>query len=307
MTRLPPAAVTVMAVIGFTVAISATSHTSVWAPSRSGVADPLALLTTVAFAFLMCLVAAGAIALALRRDPKQAWVDWLPGIVVAAALVSLLAISRAELQPARDAIGPQTEAAASREGVRLESDWRGPAVRRAGEEESSTESGTADSDAARVFRRFVLVLGAVALALLVFLRRPTRRPAPGPLLTSPNDAARSAAHSAVIGTIAAMLADFDPKTAIIGAYARLQENLETSDASRKAYEGPTEHLHRVLSILDVRPAPLKTLIGLFEVARFSNHSLTGSDRDAALTALREVAADLATPPAAVSAVEGPVG
>jgi hypothetical protein len=54
-----------------------------------------------------------------------------------------------------------------------------------------------------------------------------------------------------------------------------------------------EHLERVLRTLDVRPGPLRQLIGLFELARFSTLPLTPSHREAALAALRSVAADMA--------------
>jgi hypothetical protein len=90
-----------------------------------------------------------------------------------------------------------------------------------------------------------------------------------------------------------MLADPDPSTAIIGAYARLLEGLAACDVGRREHEAPLEHLRRTLTILRVRPEPLRQLIGLFEVARFSTHSLTGSHRDQALSALRAAATDLA--------------
>jgi hypothetical protein len=106
---------------------------------------------------------------------------------------------------------------------------------------------------------------------------------------------RAAAHGAFVTTIDAMLTDPDARTAIIGAYARLLESLEAIGAHREAYEGPTEHLHRVLRMLEVGPRPLRTLVGLFEVARFSEHSLTALHREEALTALREAATVLATP------------
>jgi hypothetical protein len=98
-----------------------------------------------------------------------------------------------------------------------------------------------------------------------------------------------------MATIDTMLADPDPRTAIIGAYARLLEELEALGASRKAYEGPTEHLQRILTLLEVPSRPLQTLVRLFQVARFSEHTLTQNHRDEALTALREAASSLAVP------------
>jgi hypothetical protein len=110
---------------------------------------------------------------------------------------------------------------------------------------------------------------------------------------SGSDADLQAVRGAVDDTIESMLADPDPSTAIIGAYARLLEGLAACDVGRREHEAPLEHLRRTLTILRVRPEPLRQLIGLFEVARFSTHSLTGSHRDQALSALRAAATDLA--------------
>ncbi len=108
-----------------------------------------------------------------------------------------------------------------------------------------------------------------------------------------DEAARDAMATSVADTIGAMLADPDPRTAIIGAYARLLEGLAASGMARLPHEAPLEHLRGVLAGLRVRPAPLRRLIELFEVARFSTHTLTESHRAAALDALRAAADDLA--------------
>jgi hypothetical protein len=111
-----------------------------------------------------------------------------------------------------------------------------------------------------------------------------------------DEEARERARGALADTIRAMLADPDPNTAIRGAYARLLEGLDERGRGRLQHEGPMEHLHRVLSTLRVRPAPLRELIELFELARFSPHMLGPSHRDRALLALRAVAADLEAAP-----------
>ncbi len=117
------------------------------------------------------------------------------------------------------------------------------------------------------------------------------------------EAERRAMHGAVVGSIDAMLADPDPRTAIIGAYARLLEHLAASGAGRREPEAPLEHLRRVLTMLRVRPDPLRELIELFELARFSTHPLAGSHRDRALDALGAVARDLESAPAAVAPMQ----
>ena len=107
---------------------------------------------------------------------------------------------------------------------------------------------------------------------------------------------RERTREALAETIRAMLADPDPNTAIRGAYARLLQGLDERGRGRLEHEGPTEHLQRVLTSLRVRPAPLRELIELFELARFSPHPLGRTHRDRALTALRAVAGDLETAP-----------
>lgn len=106
---------------------------------------------------------------------------------------------------------------------------------------------------------------------------------------------RRALGRTVVGSIEAMLADPDPRTAIRGAYARLLQGLEARGRGRRAHEAPMEHLDRVLRRLRIRTEPLHELIELFELARFSTHPLDAAHRDRALRALREVARDLGAP------------
>jgi hypothetical protein len=99
-------------------------------------------------------------------------------------------------------------------------------------------------------------------------------------------------RDAVGDTIEAMLTDPDPQRAVIGAYARLLEALSASGVRRQEHEAPLEHLRRVLAGLRVRPRPLRQLIELFEIARFSTRPLTAQHREQALTCLRSAATDL---------------
>lgn len=108
-----------------------------------------------------------------------------------------------------------------------------------------------------------------------------------------HEAAKAAMAETVENTIDAMLADPDPRTAIIGAYARLLEGLAASGVGRLDHEAPMEHLQRALTILDVRPEPLRRLIELFSMARFSMRPLTEAHRAEALEGLRAAATDLA--------------
>ncbi|WP_203962810.1 DUF4129 domain-containing protein [Actinocatenispora thailandica] len=144
----------------------------------------------------------------------------------------------------------------------------------------------------------IVLVGVVVLAALVAVAivvgRAARRPRTAAPAPAPDEfaQAREAMAATVHGSIDAMLADPDPRTAIIGAYARLLEGLAACGLARYDHEAPMEHLRRVLLGLRVRPEPLRALTELFERARFSPHPLTVDDRDAALAALREAAADL---------------
>ncbi|BCJ29391.1 DUF4129 domain-containing protein [Actinocatenispora sera] len=139
-----------------------------------------------------------------------------------------------------------------------------------------------------------VVLAAVVAVAVVVGRSAGRRQRTAPAAAPDGFAqAREAMAATVVGSIDAMLADPDPRTAVIGAYARLLEGLAACGLARYEHEAPMEHLHRVLLGLRVRPEPLHALTELFERARFSPHPLTAADRDAALAALRQAAADLA--------------
>jgi hypothetical protein len=142
-----------------------------------------------------------------------------------------------------------------------------------------------------------LVLAVALAALMAWQWHARRRTLPG--RSAEKDAAGdlhpAEVQGAVVSTIDAMLADPDPRAAIIGAYARLLEGLSACGAGRREHEAPFEHLHRVLAVLQVRSGPMRRLTGLFAAARFSTHPPTKTDREEALTALREIALDLGGP------------
>lgn len=89
-----------------------------------------------------------------------------------------------------------------------------------------------------------------------------------------------------------MLADPDPRTSVIGAYARLLTALAEAGHPRRAEEGPHEHLWRTLGPLGVRRQPVHRLAELFVRARFTPRPVTEQDRHAAIGALADAVADL---------------
>jgi hypothetical protein len=236
----------------------------------------------------------------------------LPVAVAVAAAVVLVLLARFQ-EGAIRASGPATPEAYATETDRraqpfgFMDDRATPVVEGAGEVAVVPPEGAM----AELFPpALLLLLGALAVALaagIVLWRyraaRWGQREAPGELRAG---AEHEAAHGAVMGSIDAMLADADPRTAIIGAYARLLEGLAACGLARLDHEAPMEHLARVLQRLSVRREPLRRLLQLFQRARFSTHALDATHRGAALAALQDVAGDLAAfTTAAASAGGGP--
>ncbi|MFW6080218.1 MAG: DUF4129 domain-containing protein [Gemmatimonadota bacterium] len=256
-------------------------------------------------------VAAHRAFIARRRDPpppvRTTLVRAAPIVTVALAAASLLAVATMDLTggmapaggPGRPVL--QSDRLGSLLGI---IDRRDIAVR-AGEGQAEREgaAGAEPRDSRLTF--LLIVAGVVAAAIITLTAWRTHSPRPlllrrprggaaaaGGDVGSDDDRRRDAVHGAVVDTIDAMLADPDPNTAIIGAYARLLEGLAARGAARLAHEGPMEHLRRVLTALEVRPESPRRLIALFEVARFSSRALDTSHRERALADLRAVAADL---------------
>jgi len=143
----------------------------------------------------------------------------------------------------------------------------------------------------------VLALLLVALALLAFappLRRAVDRAlAPVPVVDPPAPPAPArTVEAGLADVLRAMLADPDPRTAVIGAYAGLLAALADAGAPRRPEEGPHEHLWRTLGPLGVRRAPVHRLAELFVRARFTPHPITDEHRRAAIAALADAVADL---------------
>ncbi len=89
-----------------------------------------------------------------------------------------------------------------------------------------------------------------------------------------------------------MLADPDPRTSVIGAYARLLTAMAEAGFPRRAEEGPHEHLWRSLGPLGVRRQPVHRLAELFVRARFTPLPVTDDDRLAAISSLADAVSDL---------------
>ena len=129
---------------------------------------------------------------------------------------------------------------------------------------------------------------------------------PEPELAEPA-AATASVEEGLAGVLRAMLTDPDPRTAVIGAYARLLAALAEAGHPRRDEEGPHEHLWRTLGPLGVRRQPVHQLAELFVRARFTPRPVTEHDRQAAIAALADAVGDLRLQAADVADVFAGIG
>lgn len=196
-----------------------------------------------------------------------------------------------------------------RGGGAMQLDWfsgLGIASDPVGTPDMSTEAmpGLQDNDSARTQpapRSLLPLLAALLIigGLLAAMRRwrPGRRKpvplAPFPLQDEEADYVRpERVRVGLRESIEAMLVDPDPRTAVIGAYARLLETLDHGPGARLPFEAPREHLRRAMALHDFPVDASRVLIEQFELARYSRHPLNETHRSSALTALRAVLAAL---------------
>jgi hypothetical protein len=75
----------------------------------------------------------------------------------------------------------------------------------------------------------------------------------------------------------------DPRIAIRIAYGTLLDGLAMIGLPRRPEEGPDEHIERCLQAVDLPPRPIRELLRLFALARFSSHPITEQHRSRAVT------------------------
>jgi Domain of unknown function (DUF4129) len=95
----------------------------------------------------------------------------------------------------------------------------------------------------------------------------------------------------------------DARAAIIACYLAMERSLADRGAARGVADTPDELLARVVSAGITGGGAARRLTDLFYEARFSTHPLGRAERDAASTALDELAAELAASAAASAARE----
>lgn len=85
----------------------------------------------------------------------------------------------------------------------------------------------------------------------------------------------------------------DPRVAIQRAYVRMEESFGAIELVRAQDETPSEFTSRVLRVLGVSAASASDLTELFEIARFSDHTIGEGDRSRAIASMQRVEAEIA--------------
>ena len=87
----------------------------------------------------------------------------------------------------------------------------------------------------------------------------------------------------------------DARAAILRIYRHFERALAGAAVPRRPWQTPTEFMRAALSRLPLPPSPVRSLTGLFEIARFSRHPCGEAERDSAWRSLTEIRATLDTP------------
>ncbi|MGZ4333332.1 MAG: DUF4129 domain-containing protein [Gaiellaceae bacterium] len=113
----------------------------------------------------------------------------------------------------------------------------------------------------------------------------------------PLDAERTVADDvaeSIDDAIEDLQAEPDARRAVIAAYARMEGVFARHGLRRIDSETPTEYLRRLLLGLTTRVDAVRRLTGLFEQAKFSDHTIDGGMKQEAIDALRLIRDDLQT-------------
>ena len=131
----------------------------------------------------------------------------------------------------------------------------------------------------------VLIVATIVTAIVIERRRNRRE--------SRTPAERKELARALDEAIDDLRRDPDPRRAVIAAYARMEQALTSHGFPRRPSEAPYEYLHRVARQLEAE-GPVAALTELFEVAKFSEHSVDETMRGRAIDALTAVRAEVRT-------------
>jgi hypothetical protein len=137
----------------------------------------------------------------------------------------------------------------------------------------------------------VVLGGAVAGLTVAIASAAAYRRRHGDLIDE--EAALAAALDAVLAdTLEDLYAEREPRAAVIGAYARMEQTFAAYRVPREPSETPLEYLARVLDSLQVSSWSVRRLTLLFERAKFSTHEVDATMKDDAIAALSGLRSEL---------------
>jgi hypothetical protein len=152
----------------------------------------------------------------------------------------------------------------------------------------AADTGGASGDVGLALACLVLVLAGILVATILFRRT-------GPILVLEPRARADEATVVLDEGLTALLAESDPRRAVIAAYVAMERAMARQGWARRPHEAPTEYLARVLRVAPARAGDLDNLVDLSELARFSEHTVTPVMREAAVESVRRLRADLREP------------
>jgi hypothetical protein len=137
-----------------------------------------------------------------------------------------------------------------------------------------------------------VILGSILLGLAAaFASAAAYRRSHGSFLEE--EAALAAALDAVLAdTLQDLYAERDPRTAVINAYARMEETFAAYRVPRDEAETSLEYVERALDRLHVSGWAVRRLSLLFERAKFSSHEVGTAMKDDAIETLASVRGEL---------------
>jgi hypothetical protein len=267
------------------VAVASRAHRPGGGTSGGGANVPPVLLEYLGVLALVMILVGGAVAVFALADNRRkkaiagqtGWRRSLGGVAFAmlAVLVALLLSRHAHPHRARPlfgAFGPTGVA----KGV------TGSAAARAAARRQQTESDWLGA----VILGSILIGLAAAIASAAAYRR-----SHGDFLEE--EAALAAALDAVLAdTLEDLYNERDPRTAVINAYARMEQTFAAYRVPRGQAETSLEYVERALDRLDVSGWAVRRLTLLFERAKFSAHEVDSTMKDDAIETLAGVRAEL---------------
>ncbi|HEX6658565.1 MAG TPA: DUF4129 domain-containing protein, partial [Ilumatobacter sp.] len=135
----------------------------------------------------------------------------------------------------------------------------------------------------------LLVALGFFLSRMALIERPLDRkfvPLSTALLTRPDEPVDVGKVADLLqASLEGVLLGADPRTAIRVAYGTLLDGLADVGLARRPEEGPDEHMERCLRAADLPAGPIRELLRLFALARFSTHPITEEHRTRAVLAL----------------------